>query len=220
MSTSRLLVVGLGNYTHPLTRHSVGQIALNGLVQCAAHDANSLDGRRSGRLKLDATHKAWTTTVALSHPQQKEKTLEIMFCQPKIPMNGNGVAVASCAKSFLGPPSIATSRRVVTLQDDLDLSPLTVKVRKGGSARGHKGVKSVVDCFKGNSDFWRVMIGIGRPESKSQVANYVLEPLGRQEVHEFEWDEDNGQPGNMLAQVWQHVLKVGWSDPAGSGGKA
>ncbi|KAK4049990.1 hypothetical protein OIV83_003814 [Microbotryomycetes sp. JL201] len=96
-------------------------------------------------------------------------------------------------------------QRIVTVQDDLDLAPLTVKLKQGGSSRGHKGVKSVTDSLKGNQKFWR-------------VANYVLEPLGRREVHALEWDEDQDKPATVLAQVWQHVLDVGWGS-GNDGGK-
>ncbi|KAK4051486.1 hypothetical protein OIO90_004700 [Microbotryomycetes sp. JL221] len=207
MTTRRLLVAGLGNWISETSKHSIGQLTVQHLAKRAAQEPGS---KGSGTLLLNKSLQAWTTQVTLQHPSLKHlDLLEVMFCKPKVLMNISGPAVVACSKSFMSPVSIA-SNRIITIQDDLDLAPSHLKIRQGGSARGHNGVKSLIDSLKGDKDFHRIMIGIGRPTSKSQVASYVLSPLTRSEVRSIEFDEETGQSGPLLERVWQEVTRIGW----------
>ncbi len=75
--------------------------------------------------------------------------------------------------------------RVVVLHDEIDLPFGEVRTRLGGGFAGHNGLKSLKRGF-GDAEFWRVRVGVGRPDSSDPevVASYVLgrfrEP--RQEV--------------------------------------
>lgn len=124
-------------------------------------------------------------------------------------MNINGPAVVSCVNSHLQQPM---NYRLITLQDDLDLAPLTFKVQRGGGPRGHNGVRSVSKSLNQSRDFWRIRLGIGRPESRSEVARWVLSALGRAEVQAVEWDDGKG--GVVLERVWEEIIKIGWAEEA------
>ena len=65
--------------------------------------------------------------------------------------------------------------RVVVLHDEIDLPFGEVQVRLGGGLAGHNGLKSLREGF-GNAEFWRVRIGVGRPDSTDPevVSSYVL----------------------------------------------
>ena len=65
--------------------------------------------------------------------------------------------------------------RLVVVHDEIDLPFGEVRARKGGGVAGHNGLKSVKQGV-GGADFWRVRVGVGRPDSTDPdiVAAYVL----------------------------------------------
>jgi len=65
--------------------------------------------------------------------------------------------------------------RVVVLHDEIDLPFGEIQTRLGGGLAGHNGLKSLKQGF-GDAEFWRVRIGVGRPDSTDPdiVASYVL----------------------------------------------
>jgi PTH1 family peptidyl-tRNA hydrolase len=65
--------------------------------------------------------------------------------------------------------------RVIVLHDEIDLPFGEIKSRLGGGLAGHNGLKSLKRGF-GEAEFWRVRIGVGRPDSTDPevVAGYVL----------------------------------------------
>jgi PTH1 family peptidyl-tRNA hydrolase len=65
--------------------------------------------------------------------------------------------------------------RVVALHDEIDLPFGEIQVRLGGGLAGHNGLKSLKRGF-GETEFWRVRVGVGRPDSTDPevVASYVL----------------------------------------------
>ena len=69
------------------------------------------------------------------------------------------------------------------MHDELESALGKIKVKRGGSARGHNGIKSCVGSL-GGVDFWRVGVGIGRPESRESrdVAAHVLRKMTAGEV--------------------------------------
>ncbi len=62
---------------------------------------------------------------------------------------------------------------LLVVHDDIDLPFGRLRVRSGGSAGGHNGVKSVAKAL-GNPGFWRLKIGVGRPPSVMDPADFVL----------------------------------------------
>jgi peptidyl-tRNA hydrolase, PTH1 family len=64
------------------------------------------------------------------------------------------------------------AKELVVVHDDLDLPPGDVRVKVGGGAGGHNGLRSVIGSL--GSDFTRVRVGIGRPPVDVDVTDYVL----------------------------------------------
>lgn len=100
-------------------------------------------------------------------------------------MNVSGPAVATAWKTFLRdlPNEDRARAKLVIVHDELE-SPLgKIKVKIGGSARGHNGLKSCVSSLGGMAST-RIGVGIGRPESRESrdVANYVLKKMSMMEV--------------------------------------
>jgi len=65
--------------------------------------------------------------------------------------------------------------RVIVVHDEIDLPFGEVRTRLGGGLAGHNGLKSLKRGF-GDAEFWRVRVGVGRPDSTDPeiVASYVL----------------------------------------------
>jgi PTH1 family peptidyl-tRNA hydrolase len=61
---------------------------------------------------------------------------------------------------------------LIVVHDDLDLEAGTVRVKVGGGAGGHNGLRSIIGRV--GNDFVRVRIGIGRPPAGVTVTDYVL----------------------------------------------
>jgi PTH1 family peptidyl-tRNA hydrolase len=85
-------------------------------------------------------------------------------------MNASGDAAGPARGSLKVP-----LERVVVLHDEIDLPFGEIQVRLGGGLAGHNGLKSLKRGF-GEPDFWRVRVGVGRPDSTDPeiVAAYVL----------------------------------------------
>jgi PTH1 family peptidyl-tRNA hydrolase len=85
-------------------------------------------------------------------------------------MNDSGTAAGPARGSLKVPLG-----RVIALHDEIDIPFGEVRVREGGGLAGHNGLKSLKKGF-GSPDFWRVRVGVGRPESSDPevVAAYVL----------------------------------------------
>ena len=99
-------------------------------------------------------------------------------------MNISGKPVASAYKAFLRslPEEERATAKLVVLHDDLENGLGKIKLKVGGSAKGHNGIK---DCTKtlGGTEFVRIGVGIGRPISREprDVAAYVLRKMTPQE---------------------------------------
>ena len=65
------------------------------------------------------------------------------------------------------------------MHDELDLPPGGVKLKRGGGAAGHNGLKDIIANL--GQDFWRLRLGIGHPGDRAQVINFVLQAPRREE---------------------------------------
>lgn len=94
---------------------------------------------------------------------------EIILIKPQTFMNLSGNAIAENLEKFK-----STLDKILIIHDDLDLSFGSIRLKNGGGAGGHKGIKSTIDRL-GTGDFCRLKIGIGRPSSSDDVVDYVLD---------------------------------------------
>jgi PTH1 family peptidyl-tRNA hydrolase len=89
----------------------------------------------------------------------------LVLCCPQTYMNLSGRAVAVLRKQW-------PKAQFLVIHDELDLPCGRIALKRGGSARGHNGLKSINDAI--GSEYARVRIGIGRPDHQDQVSQYVL----------------------------------------------
>ena len=95
-------------------------------------------------------------------------TQKVLALKPQTYMNLSGESVQAAAAFFKIPPADITA-----FHDELDLAPGKVRVKLGGGAAGHNGLRSM-DRMLGMPDYWRVRMGIGHPGEKDRVLSWVL----------------------------------------------
>jgi peptidyl-tRNA hydrolase, PTH1 family len=96
--------------------------------------------------------------------------LRVALLMPQTFMNGSGDSAGPARGSLKVPLD-----RVIVLHDEIDLPFGEIQARLGGGLAGHNGLKSLKRGF-GDAEFWRVRVGVGRPDSTDPevVASYVL----------------------------------------------
>ena len=98
---------------------------------------------------------------------------DLWLLMPDTFMNRSGQAVAAMANFYKLEP-----REVLVVHDELDLAPGIARLKFGGGASGHNGLKDIIECL-GSKDFWRLRIGIGHPRdtaTEQEVIDFVLHP--------------------------------------------
>lgn len=93
---------------------------------------------------------------------------KVLALKPMTYMNVSGESVQAAAGFYKLAPAAITA-----FHDELDLAPGKVRVKQGGGAAGHNGLRSM-DRQLGTQDYWRVRLGIGHPGDKARVTGHVL----------------------------------------------
>lgn len=93
---------------------------------------------------------------------------KLLALKPLTYMNASGESVQAATAFYKLDPADITA-----FHDELDLAPGKVRVKKGGGAAGHNGLRSM-DRQLTTPDYWRVRLGIGHPGDKARVTGHVL----------------------------------------------
>jgi PTH1 family peptidyl-tRNA hydrolase len=146
-----LLWVGLGNPEPQMQRHrhNIGFMALDAIA--ALHRFAPWRPRFKGLVAEGVVGG--------------EKVLGL---KPQTYMNDSGASVQAAAAFYKLPAEAVTA-----FHDELDLVPGKVRVKRGGGAAGHNGLRSM-DRHLGSPEYWRVRLGIGHPGDKARVTGHVL----------------------------------------------
>ena len=158
MTQPTLLIVGLGNpeKEYAMNRHNVGFM----VVDAIAH-----------AFKATKWQKKYKSEIA----QADIHGVPCIIVKPMTYMNLSGEGVGEIMRFYK-----ITPEDVFVFHDDLDLPPGDVRVKQGGGNAGHNGLKSL-DAHIG-VNYWRVRIGIGRPEDKDRVSDYVLSNFAKADM--------------------------------------
>ena len=153
-----MLIVGLGNpgIEYENTRHNAGFLAIDEIAK-----QNSFVWKTSREQRSIITNG-----IAANK--------KLILAKPQTFMNLSGSAVSSVMQYYKILPT-----DVIVIHDDLDIPSGVIKYKFGGGAGGHNGLKSI-DQNIGNN-YHRIRIGIGRPEGKFPVENYVLSKFTEEE---------------------------------------
>ncbi len=145
------LWVGLGNPEPGMARqrHNIGFMAIDTIAI------------RHGFSPWRQRFKGWVADGVLGGEK-------ILALKPATYMNASGESVQAAASFF----KLAVED-ITAFHDELDLAPGRVRVKRGGGAAGHNGLRSM-DRMLGTPDYWRVRLGIGHPGHKDRVTGHVL----------------------------------------------
>jgi PTH1 family peptidyl-tRNA hydrolase len=141
---------------------------------------------------------------------------KILLIKPQTFMNLSGQSVGEALRFYKLTPT-----DLVVLYDELDLAPGKVRVKTGGGAGGHNGIRSL-DQHVGK-DYRRVRIGIGHPGVKELVHSYVLGDFSKADRDWLEPLMDAiGEHAGLLAKGDDNSFmnKLVLAAPGGSGGNA
>jgi len=158
------LIVGLGNpgQQYEKTRHNAGFLFLDRLLSDYGHHWSK-----------EAKFQGWLATVHIaSH--------KILLLKPDTFMNRSGQAVGKIARYYK-----LQADEILVVHDELDFIAGIAKLKQGGGHAGHNGLRDIV-AHLGSKDFYRLRIGIGRPNSTKAVADYVLSSPSKVEMAEIE----------------------------------
>ena len=176
MASDFWLIVGLGNpgKKYEGTRHNMGFMAADVLaerwsVNLSDHKGLAMLGK--GMMNLNG------------------QSVKFFLAKPLTYMNDSGNAVASICSYYSIDPS-----HVIVMHDDMDLDFGRMKIKAGGSAGGHNGIKSI-DRALGTSQYARVRLGVGHAargaHAHENTVNWVLGGFNaaqRMELDEFLMD--------------------------------
>ncbi|MDI9409536.1 MAG: aminoacyl-tRNA hydrolase [Candidatus Pacebacteria bacterium] len=151
------LWVGLGNpgAGYRRNRHNIGYMAVEAIA--AAHGFSEWKSS-----KLEALVSSGE--LVRLEPRSRQ---EIILIKPTCFMNQSGLAVAAVMRYYKIPLASVT-----VFHDELDLAPSRLRVKRGGGAAGHNGLRSL-DQYIG-ADYRRIRLGIGHPGARELVAPFVL----------------------------------------------
>ena len=151
------LLVGLGNpgSKYESTRHNMGFLAVDGLAR--------RKGFRFNKLRF----RAWTAEWMVNGEK-------VLVMKPQTYMNLSGESVGEAARFYKIPAD-----HVVVISDDISLPVGKLRIRTGGSAGGHNGLKNIIQHL-GTDQFPRIKVGVGSPRpGEHDMVDWVMgKPMG------------------------------------------
>ena len=159
----RWLIVGLGNpgEQYRRSRHNAGFMVVRNL---------------SAKNRVDLTRHKFNGIYG----EVRTEAGPAILLMPQTFYNRSGESV----NALMGYYKIPIGRLIV-VHDEMDLKAGQLRVKRGGSDAGNRGVRSIIETLA-NTDFIRVRVGIGHREGAGDDINYLLRPLSDQEMKDME----------------------------------
>jgi peptidyl-tRNA hydrolase, PTH1 family len=157
-----ILLVGLGNPTPDSqdNRHNIGFKIIDAINQ------------KFGLSKQKPKFKGLLTTGNISNKK-------VYAIKPLTFMNNSGICIRELIEYFK-----IDAEDVIVFHDDLDVDFTKIKTKFGGSSAGHNGIESI-DKFIGK-EYARIRVGIGKPQKKVEVSDFVLTNFSEEEKVDLE----------------------------------
>lgn len=152
------LIIGLGNPgpQYAQTRHNIGFMALDEFAK-----------------EHRADFKLWGPAKNCDLAQITVQGEKIILLKPLTYMNLSGQAAVAAAHFFKILPD-----EICAIHDEVDLPFGDVRLKVGGGAAGHNGLKSLTKCLS-SEKYARIRMGVGRPSHPGmETADFVLAPFG------------------------------------------
>ena len=175
-----MIIVGLGNpgVKYEKTHHNAGFIAVDYIAD---------------KMGVKFNKKGCQAEYGFTSVNGEQ----IVLAKPQTYMNLSGEAVRDF-KNFYK----VNSEDVIVIYDDLDIEPGIIKIRKKGGPGTHNGMKSVVNELQ-TEEFPRIRVGIGNPEYKNDLLNYILTKIPDEDYKILETAISNS------ADAIEEILKNG-----------
>lgn len=156
------LIVGLGNpeEEYANTRHNMGFDAINKISE-----KNNIKVNKTKFEGLYGTGEIEGEKVILLKPQTY--------------MNLSGQSIKKYADYYKIVPE-----NIIVIFDDIDMGKGQIRIRKQGSGGSHKGMISVVEML-GTEKIPRIRVGIGSPENKKYMIEYVISKINKEEQEQL-----------------------------------
>lgn len=157
------LIVGLGNpeEEYSNTRHNMGFDTVNKIA-------------KEYNIEINKTKFKGIYGTGMI---ENEK---VILLKPQTYMNLSGESIIEAIKFYK-----IDIGKIIVIYDDMDVKPGKIKIRKKGGPGSHNGMKSVISCL-GSQDFSRIRVGIGIPEHKNDMINYVIGKVPSEELEKLE----------------------------------
>lgn len=177
------LFVGLGNpgEEYNYTRHNIGFDTLRAFSNLIEKESN---------ITL-----SWKNKFQAIYSEAKVFDEKVILLLPQTYMNLSGASVLEAAKFFK-----ITQTDIIVAHDEMDLPFSQIKIKQGGRAAGHNGIKSIVSLVGEN--FFHIKMGIGR-NKLIDAASYVLGRFTKEELEEYDSFLEKG------AEALLYFLKYG-----------
>ena len=161
------LFVGLGNPTpnSENNRHNIGFKIIDAI---------------NSKFKLSKQKPKFKGLLTTGNINEKK----VYAIKPLTFMNNSGICIIELIEYFK-----IEAENIIVFHDDLDIDFGKIKTKFGGSSAGHNGIESI-DKFIGK-DYSRVRIGIGKPNDKIAVSDYVLKDFDDDEKQQLETLKNN-----------------------------
>lgn len=156
------IIIGLGNpgRDYVNTRHNAGFMVVDEIAK---------------QLNLEFNTEKFSAYFA----KGKVKGEDVILLKPTTFMNNSGFALRQCLDFY--KESMAN---VVVIYDDVDLPVGKIRIRQKGSAGGHNGIKSIIECTFGN-EFNRIRVGVGK-DSRIPMVKWVLSKFRQEELDDLQ----------------------------------
>lgn len=156
------LIVGLGNpeAEYARTRHNMGVDVLNELAD---------------KYKIAISREKFDGLYGTGEIEGEK----VILLKPQTYMNLSGDSVIQFVNFYK-----LEMKDIIVICDDIDTDPGKIRIRKKGGPGTHNGMKSVVQRLN-TEDFTRVRIGVGAPEFKNDLINYVIGNITDEEYEEL-----------------------------------
>lgn len=153
------LLIGLGNpgKKYQATRHNIGYMIAESVAE---------------ELEIKLTKNKYSSLFGIG----KIKDLDVCIVKPETFMNLSGEAVRAFAGFYK-----TLGCDILVVHDDMDMELGKLKFASKSGSGGHNGINSIIEQFGGN-DFWRLKVGVGRPEGEQDPADYVLQNFAKSEA--------------------------------------
>ena len=152
------LIVGLGNpeEEYSKTRHNMGFNTINKIAK-----------KYNIEISKSKFQGLWESTII--------EGKKVILVKPQTYMNLSGESIIKFKKFYK-----ISNKEIIIIYDDIDLDVGDIRLKPKGGAGTHNGMKSVVQNL-GTEEFIRVRVGIGTPQNKDDMINYVIGAIPKRE---------------------------------------